>query len=618
MTSYQQRPGFGPGWFPDPMGRNDYRWWDGQTWSAAVVRGGAQGYDPLPTGPGGGRSGRRSRLVPVALVVVVALVAAAVVVVTRDDGDDDTAGGTSGGNTTASAGSVTEDDLDAILAAELDGDIAAIDVPGDPSDPLPVSLELEENDLGLTRVDLYTSDGIPDRVEIERESGPPVTVAVDADGRLVVDDPQYAEFTVDFDGDTAYVSWITVDGEIGTTTLDLPADAQEQLEDDLRAVQADKADKQSRAPSAAGPIVTDQQQGTPHQFRLSGHTVGFGQVTPSEVEVRIVPDEAYCSNVPLAGSVEVDVTAASCRGSWTAPHMHMYFDAVVHTSRVNGSALSSEESERLVAECATRLNGWAPTVGYGATALGILSTLFTLARASNPFTLIAGVAISATLGDQLNRWLTPAGIPEQCARELRAHLLDTQARTFLENAEVTVPYHVSIVDPIEDGEWDVATTSGPIVARPWQRVSSDPRSPWPGAVGSGVFDITLGGALNLSTGDVQVTATWQGDTDIDVHVIDPSGEEIFYSHPGSESGGALDHDAIPGCGATAENAEHVVWAQGTAPRGQYQVFVDNYSSCTGSSQLVHLEVIVYGDRRISENLGPGPDQQSSTMTFSVP
>jgi hypothetical protein len=612
MTSYQQ-PGFGPGWFPDPMGRNDYRWWDGQAWTAAVVRGGAQGYDPLPAGPGG-QARRRRGVVPVALVVVVALVAAGVVVVTRDDGDE-TATGT--GDGTASPGSVSEDELDAVLAAELDGDIGEIDVPSDPTDPLPVSLGMPGNALGLTRVDLYSADGTPDRLEVERESGPPITVAVDTEGRLVVDDPQYAEVTIELDGDVAHLSWITVDGDIGTTTVDLPADEQQQLEGALRDLQAAQADK-AATPSAAGPIVTSQQQGATHQFRLSGHTVGFGQVTPSEVEVRVVPDEAYCASVPLAGGEAVAVTSASCRGSWTSPHMHMFFDAVVQTRLVSASALTSEESQRLVSECSTRLTGWAPTLGYIGTALGTVSTLITLGLANPVFAVAAAVAVTATLGDYISRQLTPAGIPEQCARELHAHLLDAAARSFLESAEVTVPYNVTIVDPIEDGEWDVANTSGPIVAQPWRRPTEVPGSPWPGAVGSGTFDITLGGALNLSTGDVQVTATWQGDTDIDVHVIDPSGEEIFFSHRDSASGGQLDHDAIPGCGATAENAEHVVWARGTAPRGQYQVFVDNYASCTGSSQLVHLEVIVYGDRRISENLGPGPDQQSATMTFSVP
>lgn len=40
-------PAVAAGWHPDPTGRNEQRWWDGQAWSAHVVRGGLQTTDPL-------------------------------------------------------------------------------------------------------------------------------------------------------------------------------------------------------------------------------------------------------------------------------------------------------------------------------------------------------------------------------------------------------------------------------------------------------------------------------------------------------------------------------------------------------------------------------------------
>jgi hypothetical protein len=36
-----------PGWFPDPSGRFDHRWWDGTRWTESVSRGGTQTTDPL-------------------------------------------------------------------------------------------------------------------------------------------------------------------------------------------------------------------------------------------------------------------------------------------------------------------------------------------------------------------------------------------------------------------------------------------------------------------------------------------------------------------------------------------------------------------------------------------
>lgn len=36
-----------PGWFPDPTGRHDHRWWDGAAWTAHVADSGVAAVDPL-------------------------------------------------------------------------------------------------------------------------------------------------------------------------------------------------------------------------------------------------------------------------------------------------------------------------------------------------------------------------------------------------------------------------------------------------------------------------------------------------------------------------------------------------------------------------------------------
>ncbi len=40
-----------PGWYPDPSGRFEFRWYDGQAWSSAVSRGGVQSTDELGIAP---------------------------------------------------------------------------------------------------------------------------------------------------------------------------------------------------------------------------------------------------------------------------------------------------------------------------------------------------------------------------------------------------------------------------------------------------------------------------------------------------------------------------------------------------------------------------------------
>lgn len=53
-----------PGWYADPWGRHEHRWWDGHRWTAAVADGGRRGEDPpqgTPTVPTVNRPADRIR-----------------------------------------------------------------------------------------------------------------------------------------------------------------------------------------------------------------------------------------------------------------------------------------------------------------------------------------------------------------------------------------------------------------------------------------------------------------------------------------------------------------------------------------------------------------------------
>ncbi|MDX1440320.1 MAG: hypothetical protein R3284_10510, partial [Rubricoccaceae bacterium] len=82
----------------------------------------------------------------------------------------------------------------------------------------------------------------------------------------------------------------------------------------------------------------------------------------------------------------------------------------------------------------------------------------------------------------------------------------------------------------------------------------------------------------LGTGDVQVTLRWDTQADIDLHVTDPSGEEIFYGHTQSASGGQLDVDANAGC-SNDPQVENIYWPTGGAPSGTYQLSVNYFGAC---------------------------------------
>lgn len=94
-------------------------------------------------------------------------------------------------------------------------------------------------------------------------------------------------------------------------------------------------------------------------------------------------------------------------------------------------------------------------------------------------------------------------------------------------------------------------------------------------------DATVGliEVLRVGTGEVQVSAAWDAQTDVDLHVIDPNGEEIYWAHTNAASGGMLDLDSNAGCMIDGKRNENVTWPFGSAPRGTYTVRLDYWSAC---------------------------------------
>lgn len=103
----------------------------------------------------------------------------------------------------------------------------------------------------------------------------------------------------------------------------------------------------------------------------------------------------------------------------------------------------------------------------------------------------------------------------------------------------------------------------------------------------------------LGTGDVQVTLRWETPVDLDLHVFDPSGEEIWFQNANSASGGTLDVDANASC-SDDPPVENIFWPTGGAPFGTYQVYVVYYQNC-GYTGLNAYTVTILVD---GQSLGP--------------
>jgi hypothetical protein len=132
------------------------------------------------------------------------------------------------------------------------------------------------------------------------------------------------------------------------------------------------------------------------------------------------------------------------------------------------------------------------------------------------------------------------------------------------------------------------------IEAPWTPGTSAPEVPvhpsgWENVTMSPVFAPCEGTAdYAFGTGDVQVTLTWDPAVDLDLHVVEPSGEEIYYGNTTSESGGQLDRDRL--CSSTTIGPENIFWTGSAAPQGSYAVKVHLYSSCSLGSQAIPFRV----------------------------
>lgn len=100
------------------------------------------------------------------------------------------------------------------------------------------------------------------------------------------------------------------------------------------------------------------------------------------------------------------------------------------------------------------------------------------------------------------------------------------------------------------------------------------------------------GVVRIYTSDVKVTLTWDNMVDLDLHVVDPNGEEIFFDHPMSVSGGKLDIDNVDGFGP-----ENIFWQDNTALIGEYKVYLNFYD---GSLQNSNYKIRVQAFGKIDQ------------------
>jgi len=81
--------------------------------------------------------------------------------------------------------------------------------------------------------------------------------------------------------------------------------------------------------------------------------------------------------------------------------------------------------------------------------------------------------------------------------------------------------------------------------------------------------------IEAGTGLLQISCTWDAMNDVDLHLIEPTNEEIYWDNSYSDNGGDLDVDSNAGCDIDGINNENITYADdATVVNGEYIVNVD--------------------------------------------
>ena len=116
-----------------------------------------------------------------------------------------------------------------------------------------------------------------------------------------------------------------------------------------------------------------------------------------------------------------------------------------------------------------------------------------------------------------------------------------------------------------------------------------------GASNTGPYQSSDLGVIFVGTGEIQTNVMWNTLADVDLHLIDPSGKEIYYASRNSPTGGQLDLDSNAGCGSDGPRAENIFWGDGiVVPRGEYILRVDYWSSCGAPSTTYTVTINLRG------------------------
>lgn len=113
--------------------------------------------------------------------------------------------------------------------------------------------------------------------------------------------------------------------------------------------------------------------------------------------------------------------------------------------------------------------------------------------------------------------------------------------------------------------------------------------------------------IQVGTGKLQISCSWDQLNDVDLHLVEPSGAEIYYGDSVSENGGELDLDSNAACSIDSVNNENITYSEtDVVEAGEYIVRVDLWSNCDITENTNYNVIAYYDGAIIGTSLGSNP------------
>jgi len=164
-------------------------------------------------------------------------------------------------------------------------------------------------------------------------------------------------------------------------------------------------------------------------------------------------------------------------------------------------------------------------------------------------------------------------------------------------------------------------SAGPVLPEPTPNVTPEPTPEV-----TPVDPVDVGGRLdenNITAGEnLNIALAWNSADDLDLAVMEPSGETIHFNKRTSSSGGGLDIDMHQSCRIlTPEPIENISW--NTAPPvGTYTIRVSRYSDCGNASAQVPFTIVVTQknkpEQRFQGTIGPAQSKLDYRLNVTGP